>query len=230
MHLKQNTAFSPNFKRNSGMSLWMQQVKSLFIKRFYIFYRRYILAVVVLLLPFLLEVILVSLLPSQSTLTNSIKGTVSSQANYTLNIANAATIVIPYTLTGTYASSMSSLLGTVYTSAKKPGVTLQSLDASSTNVTDYVLALRKASISDLIYKYHAGLDLVVNSANKFSANIYYSMISYHSSANMLAEVDNLLLYAANGYSTSKTITTVNVPISSSSSLSNTTTFLDALSW
>ncbi len=99
-------AFSPNFKRNEGFTLWLQQVTSLIVKRFYIFYRRFILAIVVLLFPLLLEAILTALLPSQSTLQNSIKRQVSSQSNYSLSITNNAPIILPYTLSGSYSSSM----------------------------------------------------------------------------------------------------------------------------
>ena len=94
------------------------------------------------------------------------------------------------------------------------------LNVAGYSVNNYTLALRYQSTSSLYGTYYAGFELNLQSANKLYANVYYSTLAYHSAANMLADVDNLLMYYANGYDSSVTISTSNVPISSSSSSSS----------
>ena len=201
---------------------------SLIVKRARTFYRRYILAAVILLLPFVLQAVLGYLIPSQTNLINSITGTVTTETTYDLSITHNSPVTLPYTLTGSYAFVVSSLLSSAYTSLTKPDVTLSYLNSSSVN--DYVLSLRHQDIKNIIYNYYGGMDLNATSPSKLTANIYYSMLAYHSNGNMLSEVDNLILMVANDYSTTKTITTTNSPIQSSNSLSNSTNFLQALAW
>ena len=64
--------------------------------------------------------------------------------------------------------------------------------------------------------------------NKLYATLFYNSMAFHSSANILNEIDNILLYLANGNSMANTITTINSPLSSNSSLSSTTSYLDAI--
>ena len=53
---------------------------------------------------------------------------------------------------------------------------------------------------------------------QLSSIVHYSTLAYHSSANILNEVDNLILAVATNYNTSLKITTINVPLSANSTL------------
>ena len=53
---------------------------------------------------------------------------------------------------------------------------------------------------------------------QLSSIVHYSTLPYHSSANILNEVDNLILAVATNYNTSLKITTINVPLSANSTL------------
>ncbi len=108
-------AFSNEFNLNTGYVLYLQQLRSLLIKRFWIFVRRWILGLVILLLPFVLEASLTSLISSQSTLINSITGRVSSAGSYTFDLTKYGSQNLPYFIGGPgNGSQLDSLIRSVY--------------------------------------------------------------------------------------------------------------------
>ena len=205
--------------------LWLQQIKHLWIKRFWIFIRRYILACLILFLPFVMEGLLSSVIPSQSTLIDSIRGIVKSSGSYELSVNNYSTQTIPYYTYGSDSSAnLDSILASLYTQANRPSITLEKVNS---DVNDYVLQQRKNDIKNLISKYYQGMHFNLTNS-KLYATLFFNSMAFHSSANMLNEIDNILLYLANGNSMAKTINTINAPLSSNSSLSSTTNFLEIL--
>lgn len=188
--------------------------------------RRYILALLILLGPFLIELVVAAIIPSQSNLINSIRGTVSSAGQYELTMNNYSTQTIPYYLKGNVDTTpVQTLLNNYYTSTNRPKSTLLKLDDDLVN--DKVLEWRKSSYSNFLNNYYVGMSLNLTSSNTLSASIYHSSLAYHSSANILNEIDNMILTLMTNDNT-KSISTLNVPIASNSSLSGSTTFLDVL--
>nr|QUF59430.1 ATP-binding cassette transporter Abca3-like2 [Brachionus angularis] len=221
-----NNAFSGDFHRNKGFKLWIQQVRSLWLKRFRIFYRRYILAAIILILPFLLEAVLSALIPSQTNLINSIRGVVSSSTSYELTLKNYSTHTIPYYVKGEIDTTpVNNLINNYFTQIRLPGVSLLKLDNDSIN--EYVLSYRKSNVKNLLNNYYAGFVLNLTNNTDLSATFYYNSLAFHSSANILNEIDNLIFnFLTNDYS--KSISTINVPIQSNNTLSGTSNFLEVL--
>jgi len=61
-----------NKNKITGIKFIFQQIKSLIIKRFQIFYHRFILAAFILLGPFIFEAVCISLIPSNTNLVQSL--------------------------------------------------------------------------------------------------------------------------------------------------------------
>lgn len=155
-------AFSQDFEKYSGCYFILQQLWSLIIKRFRIFYRRYILAALIMLLPFLLEAVLSSIIPSSTNLINSITGRVQSLGQYQLAMQTYKTSqTLPYFLNSTTypasATTTQTLLNSLYSSSSL--VSLLQIGADMVN--DYILNLRKLDLNNLIYQYYAGLNITL---------------------------------------------------------------------
>ena len=220
--------FASEFKRNTGMILIFQQIKNLMIKRFQIFIRRFILGTFILFAPFVIEGSLAGIIPGQSTLINSIRGIVSvlGTQNFSSTVLNYGRQTVPYYLQGSIdTTSVSTILNNTYTSSNKPGLSLTSM--ANSNISDYVLGLRKTNTTAFLYDYFIGMSFNLVNSSYLTASGYYSTLAYHSSATVLNEINNVLLkfYTNNS---KLTLTTVNSPISSDSSLSNNTGFLNVL--
>jgi hypothetical protein len=70
-------------------------MKMLIVKRFWTFIRRYILALIILIFPFVSEAIIAALIPTQTNIINSIRGTVSTNGAYELSLKNYSKQTIP---------------------------------------------------------------------------------------------------------------------------------------
>ncbi|CAF0703608.1 unnamed protein product [Brachionus calyciflorus] len=220
-----SNAFSANFEKNSGIILWLQQIQSLWLKRFKIFYRRYILAAIILLLPFLLEAILTALIPSQTNLINSIRGVVSNYGSYDLTITNYSDQIIPYYIKGVDSSALKNNLTNFFSQSRRPGIILNQLDQDEVN--EYVLSQRKNNIKNLLNNYYMGFSLNMINTSQISMTGYFSSMAFHSSANIINELDNFLLtFLTNDLS--RSIKTENVPLASNNTLSGTNNFLEVL--
>lgn len=134
----------------------MQQIKSLIIKRFRIFYRRYILAALILILPFLLEAILSGAISSSSNIVNTSTGKVQTLGKYNLGLANYKTPqILTYHLNDTGFNN-SAYIQTFLSSHYSPTSQVTLSQLSTDTVNNYVLDLRKASLDNMLYKYYAG--------------------------------------------------------------------------
>ena len=174
LFFKQLIAFAHNAMRNVGITLWLQQLKSLFIKRFWIFFRRHILAAVIVILPMLLEGILSGIIPSSSTIINNIKGTVSEKGSFQLNINDYGTSLLPYSLASASPlfnqslNQLQSYMLNFYTSQTRPGTSLISV-SPDTNLNEYVLNLRKANLKNLYSNYYFGMALNLTNSSPSSS-------------------------------------------------------------
>jgi hypothetical protein len=205
--------------------LWFQQLTSLLTKRFWIFLRRWILGLIILLLPFLLQAILASIIPSQTNLINSLRGIVSSVGTYDLDVTKYGKQDVPYYIGGGgTTTNLETLVQNVL--SEKSGV--NPVKYSSNTINDQILQDRKNSLQNIMYNNFVGLIFNMTSSNRLYADVLYSQIAYHSSANILNEIDNFLLYYARNYSRQKTIKTINSPIASNSSLAGGSSFLEVL--
>lgn len=174
-------------------------MSSLWKKRFKIFYRRYIVASVALFGPLLLEIVFFSLIPSEtnliSSLANSFTGshlgqqTAGSSYRYKLAIDNYHSYSAPYAINS--SSSISYFVNSV---SSMPGVNLMAMNSNSINTN--VLQLRKNNFTKFINDYFVGFSLNQYDEANLSANIYYSSLALHSSANILDQVDNWILQTA----------------------------------
>ena len=209
--------------RNSGFKLWSQQIKSLFLKRFWIFFRRTILAICILVIPWLFEAVVVGILPSTSSQISQFSQTVSASGTYTLALNSYGSNVLPYYLNGTASTTvLQTYLTSRYASS---GVTLNQI---TSDPNDYVLSQRKANIQNIYSNYYLGMLLNLVTGTKLNAIVYYNSMAFHSSANILNEIDNLLYYVANSNNQDYTVTTVNSPIAANSSAKSSASFLEAL--
>lgn len=111
-----------------------------------------------------------------------------------------------------------------YVNSRKSGSFLK-LDADEVN--EYVFSLRKSNIKNLISKYYVGMSLNLTNTSQLSVTGYFSSMAFHSSANIINEIDNIVLtYLTNDLG--KSIKTENVPLAANNSLSGTSNFLEVL--
>nr|APD26552.1 ATP-binding cassette transporter subfamily A member 3-like X2 protein [Brachionus koreanus] len=221
-----SNAFSSNFHKNSGLILWMQQLIALLIKRFRIFFRRFILALIILLLPFIIEVIVAALIPSETNLINSIRGVVSNYGSYDLTLKNYTKQKLPFHVKGSVdTSSLETQIDNYFTNTKFPNISLKQLDKD--NVNEYVLSLRNQDFKNLLNDYFVGMSLNLMNVSRLSVTGYFSSLVFHSSANLLNEIDSFVLsYLSNDLQ--KSIQTENVPLASNNTLSGSSNFLEVL--
>ena len=197
-----------------GFKLGIQQINALLLKRFFIFTRRYILALISIFMPLVLEAVICAIIPSGSSIQSTLIRTVSSLGNVNLNVNLYAPYTIPYAVTGNSAN-FETLLSTFYTTSNRPGITL--LNCTYDNVSSTVLQLRKNSVQNLVGNYYTGMSFYINST-KLYATAYYSTLAFHSPGVILNEISNLILAYYSSNSLTNTISTVNAPIPASSTL------------
>jgi len=182
--------------------------------------RRFILAAFILLFAFLAEAILASIIPGQTSLIDSTGDIVSvgSTQNFLQTILNYGSQTLPYYLQGrANTSNLSSLIGSIYTTSNKPGIRLSLMNDNS--LSAYVLSLRKTNMTAFLNDYYAGMSFNLLNTSYLQITGYYSTLAYHSSATVLNEMNNVLLKYYTNNST-YTLTTVNSPLSASSSQTN----------
>lgn len=199
---------------------------SLWIKRFRIFYRRYILAIFILLVPLVLKSALTPIIPSGTNQVNTLSSTTTVVlGTYTLGLSQIGSQILPYTMNGAVSlTTLQSLFYAYYPSSS--GITLYNM--SSDYINNYVLGLRKSSLINLYGNYYAGVSLNLASATNLQATIYGSSMAFHSAASVLNDVDTLIFQTAMSGSTDYSISTINSPIQASDSQSYRREFLKVL--
>jgi hypothetical protein len=132
--------------------------------------------------------------------------------------------VLPYFLSGNVSTTFAqSVLSSYYTSVNR--LTLNQLTTDTVN--EFVFGLRQANINNIIYQYYVGMSLNLTSNASLAATLYYSNLAYHSPANILNDLDSILLMVATG-DTTRSISTTNIPLSSNDTLSAQASYLDVL--
>ena len=176
----------------------------------------------ILVIPWLFEAIVVGILPSTSSQISQFSQTVSASGTYTLALNSYGSNVLPYYLNGTASTTvLQTYLTSQYASS---GVTLNQI---TSDPNDYVLSQRKANIQNIYSNYYMGMLLNLVTGTKLNAIVYYNSMAFHSSANMLNVIDNLLFRVASGGQPFN-VTTVNSPIAANSSAKSSASFLEAL--
>jgi hypothetical protein len=64
---------------------------------------------------------------------------------------------------------------------------------SSNTINGQILQNRKNSLQNIMYNNFVGLIFNMTSSNRLYADILYSQIAYHSSANVLNDIDNFFI-------------------------------------
>ena len=185
---------------------------ALFLKRTFMFFNRYIIAIFTLFLPFVLEIVIFYANPSLPT---SLLNHKTSSGTYNLNILNYKPYTMPYALTGNISlTNFQNLMQVMYTSSNRPGITLNQIGYD--NISNYILQQRKADTLNLVSNYYTGMSFNLVNSTLIYANAYYSTFAYHSPGSILNEISNIILAFLNSNNLSQTITTYNKPITSNS--------------
>ena len=193
-------------QQKTGFKLWIQQIKSLMIKRFILFKGRYTLGLVTLILPILAEALICYILPNQNFLFNSIS---PPPGNYSFNLENYKPYTMPYSIEDeSIANNFSKFFEDFYKTPRRSNLVLEKLENDS--ISSFVLEKRKSNINNMVRNYHTGLSYHVSNNNTISANAYYSTLAYHSGASVINEITNLLM-ALYSNDLNKTISTFNTP-------------------
>lgn len=169
-----------------------QQLKALLLKRYRIFVNRYWLAMVILVVPALLEFLFTLIIPSETYLIENDTNFRFSDV-YKLNANNYGKFHLLYQISDDFYSKvpLKSLLKNFYTPLNRPNIEL--VQSPNENISDYVLDKRKSSVRFLTDDYHMAMTLSIQSAQQFTSTIYYSSMAFHSSTNILHEMTNLYL-------------------------------------
>lgn len=198
----------------------------LWIKRFRIFYRRFILALIILLFPFVIEIIVAAVIPSETNLINSIRGTVSNFGSYDFTLKNYTKQNVPFYVKGSVDTTiLKNHISNYFSNSRFPNISFKEIDQD--NINEHVLSLRKQDLRNMLNDYYVGMRMNLINESKLSVTGYFSSMAFHSSANIINEIDNFLL---SFYSDDlqKTIRTENVPLASNNTLSGSNNYLEVL--
>lgn len=216
------SAFGKDFKQNTGFLNILNQIRILWLKRFWIFFRRYILAALLLLLPLIAEIFICAVIPAQSNQDTAVTSAAVTIGNNDLRISNYGSFNLPYFKTDP-TGSLTTYINSVYTSTSRPNVNLNLI--TNADINNYVLSLRGSGLyKNLLKDYYAGMNLNYTGSVLY-ANAYFSSLAFHSSASIINEINTLNLMTLAGDST-KSIRTYNIPYKQNSTTSNS--FLDSL--
>ena len=234
-----NKAFRDYIDQNEGMKLWSQQIKALIVKRIFIFLRRYILALVTLLLPFVLEGVICAIIPTGTNLLSSLTGRPSTlSGTNNLQITNYQPYTMLYSLDGAVDyTKLQKILNNTYTNANRPGVSLERVPYGKyippsvfypfSDISSYDLNLRKQNLKNLYGNYYTGMGFYLANTTQIYADAYYSTFAYNSAGSILSEISNIILAYLNPDNSTKTIITYNTPIPSANTYVGTS-FVDYL--
>ena len=92
-----------------------------------------------------------------------------------------------------------------------------------------MLNLRHSNLKNIVFNYYLGAAFSISN-QQLTAAIHYNTLAYPSSANILNEVDNLVLAVATNFNASLKITTLNAPLAANDTLNSNgkIDFLDVL--
>ncbi|CAF0732489.1 unnamed protein product [Adineta steineri] len=221
-----NKVFRAEHEREDGFRLFWLRIGALLIKRIHVLRRQYVFLVGFFLLPILIEIIIVSVLPSPQDIQASLvqnNHVTGAQVTFQPSIYNPQTIV-------SYANNNGSNARTnLMNYLQNTGATIDEI--SSDTVLSYVQNRYYASEDIFVNKYQIALALYNNltsTSPSLTFNSYFSTVNYHAMpVSLSAASTNLFQFYAN--STTKKITTTNQPIlTTSTSYTALARFFDIL--
>jgi hypothetical protein len=205
-------------------SLWQLQLRQLFKKRCICFVRRPMIACLLIVLPIVLQLVACHSITKETSLISKLNGNPDSilQARI-LDIGDYGPQTMLYSVTESDNSNtdLTVLFDNFYSRPSKASIQPIRIDHAS--VDAYIMQARKQNLKNLFSTYYAAMEFNRNSteSSDFDAvTIFYSTLAYHSSANVLHELGNLLLAYYNNNSLTKTIQTRNHPIRNNQSIKN----------
>ncbi len=197
----------------------MQQIQALLFKRLIIFGRRYILALIIVLVPVLLSIIICILITPSLILDNARQSTPKNARLKSLkfDISNYGAQEIPYyTSNLNPAHPLNQLLFKIYNYQNRPKIYLY---RPNEPILDYVFRKHNQSLNSLVGEYFTGQQWIVPDKNQdpldinsYEITLFYSKLAYHSSAAGLNEITNILLGLLSSNQINKTISTINAPL------------------
>ena len=196
--------------QKTGLNLWIQQIKSLMVKRFILLKRRYTLGLITLVIPIVAEAVISYVLPNQTDLLNSFE---PPPVQYKLDIEKYSPYTMPYSYADNDSSTFIQLFDNYYKQPNRKGIKLEKLENDT--IATFVLGKRKENINNLVKDYFTGLSFDIINNKTISANAYFSSMAYHSGASIINEITNLFYAFYNSNDLKKTITTSNAPIAPS---------------
>lgn len=203
--------------------LYAQQIKSLFIKRVHIFFRRYMIAIFTLLLPAVVQLVLSKHIPSTSMMLSDVISSlfqINSIPSNNLSITNYGQHVIPVSI----KAKNSEIDPIEYWKAKNRDGRINYVRVNDTSINSYVYKKRVESLNDLINDYFVGFSLELDGETRnMRGLIHYSTLAYHTSSSALSEMTSFLLaYQTNN--SHRSISTINSPINALDNVTSNLSF------
>ena len=210
--------------------MWIQQLGFLLYKRFKLFYRRYILAFVIILGPVLIEGLAAYFIPPQSYLIDQLGGTVQKYGSLKLDFADFRPQYIPYSIYGDGdIASIKSLVKKFVNPIATPGTELEFIpNATANEIDEYVLNQRLNNVNNFVNNYYMGFAINISSTDEIRLSAYYSTLAYHSCAAIISLVDNIFLSYLNSFNQNMSITTHNTPLPANATIFRGNRFLKYL--
>lgn len=203
-----------------GSQLWQQQILTLLTKRLTIFYRRYILAATILLVPVLMQIILCVLIPSSSVLDTSIESSpIVDLGQVILNAHKYGNIQVPYEIVKKQNKKVNTeqILHDYY-ARRNTQIELK----PTRNLSETVFIERTQNLAAIYEKNFLGVKLSnvadIIDLNSLEIVAYYSTMAYHSLGVILNEMSNFFLFTlTSDKEVAPKIITYNSPLSSNNS-------------
>ena len=196
-----------------GVHLWRQQMSSLLHKRLKIFHRRYVLALIALLLPVVFQLVICLAIPSSSVLDKDLTE-VRILGKTDLNINKYGPVQLLYN--NLNSSNQTDRLLVDFYKHRASRLNIIKIDEDlgdyvSEEVSRDFTALYRQNFFGMSFELSETFDL-----NSSSITGYYSTMAYQSLGVIVNEMSNFLLFLLSG-NQSRTISTFNSPLSSNSS-------------
>jgi hypothetical protein len=212
--------FRTDHKRETGARLFWLRILALLIKHWHVFRRQYVILFGFFLLPILIEILIVSALPTPQQI----------QASLTQNsrVPNAQVTLLPslydpHTIVTYSDNNGNNVQSNLINYLQSAGATVNQI--STDTVFNYVASQYLTSENVFINKYQmafASYNNLTASVPTLVFNSYFSTVNYHTMPTSLSVAStNLFQFYAN--STAKKIITTNQPVLT---ISTTTTSLD----
>nr|QUF59429.1 ATP-binding cassette transporter Abca3-like1 [Brachionus angularis] len=206
-------AFKEKIEFKKGKDLWLQQIKTLLYKRLIVFTRRYILAAVILAIPFVFQLILVCIIPSSSSVIDRLGKTVNNYGIFKLDINRYGSQEIPYYISNPNPDlPLNKLFKSFYSYSNRPQINL--IRTYSSSINELVFRKHNSSLKSLLNEYYFAMSWFNSGSNvnNFEIIASFSKMAFQSPGVIVNEISNLLLSYLDSNKLDKTISTINAPM------------------